>query len=207
MGLVTQTLEEVQHVLDHELPKATGTGIKVDTAAPTFPWRDIIGSIDVQTTGPSNPAYKSVNGTAFFDFQFAVGEKAQVNFHIPHDYVAGTDVFFHAHWMTVGTQTDTAKWEFTYAYADGHGGGVFPFASATTVTAEEAADGVAYTHFVTETAAQTITMEPDGILEVIITRITNGGTDLTDDVFLKMADLHYQSTNIGTKDKAPDFYT
>jgi hypothetical protein len=206
MGTLTQTTAEVQNNLDWEISKVSGVGIKVDTDAPTFPWRDILGVIDVQTTGPSNPAYKAVNGTAFYDFQFDIGEKCQMNYHIPHDYVAGTDVFFHAHWMTVGTQTDTAKWEFTYAYADGHGGGSFPLASPTTVTAEEAADGVAYTHFVTETAAQTIAMEPDGILEVIITRITNGGTDLTDDVFLKMGDLHYQSTNIGTKEKAPDFY-
>tara|TARA_Y100000310_G_scaffold303578_1_gene342051 strand:- start:88 stop:714 length:627 start_codon:yes stop_codon:yes gene_type:complete len=208
MGQLTQTTSEVQSDLDRVWPKASGSGIKVDLTTPTFPWHDILGTIDIQTTGPNNPSYLQVGATSFYDFQFDIGEKCQINFHLPHDYAEGTDVHFHAHWIADGTDTNTVKWQFEYAYADGHGGGVFPLGSSTTVTAEEAAAGVAYTHMVTETTAQTISgCEPDGIIQCIITRITNGGTNNTDNIFLKEADVHYQSTGIGTKNKSPDFYS
>jgi hypothetical protein len=204
---LTQTEAEVQSALDWEISKANTAGIKVDTASPTFPFRDILGVIDIQTTGPNNPAYAVVTGTSFYDFQFDIGEKCQINYHLPHDYVVGTDIFFHAHWIADGTDVNTVKWQFDYAYADGHGGGVFPLATPSTATAEEAAAGVAFTHMITETSAQTITMLPDGVIQCIVTRITNGGTDNTDNIYLKEADVHYQSTNIGTKQKSPPFYT
>ena len=61
---------------------------------------------------------------------------------------------------------------------------------------------------VTETAAITIPTltEPDGLLYVQVKRITNGGSENTDNIFMITSDVHYQSTNLTTKNKAPDFY-
>ena len=41
---------------------------------------------------------------------------------------------------------------------------------------------------------------------VTLKRVTNGGTDNTDDVFGLMVDLHYQSDRDATRNKVPDFY-
>ena len=38
-------------------------------------------------------------------------------------------------------------------------------------------------------------------------RLTNGANDNSDGIFMMKPDIHYQSTNIATKNKAPDFYT
>ena len=80
--------------------------------------------------------------------------------------------------------------------------------AGTSVTAEEAGPGTAWQHMVTETAGVTVTNldEPDGIVYTRISRITNGGTDNTDDIFVLTADLHYQSTGMPTLNKAPTFY-
>jgi hypothetical protein len=61
---------------------------------------------------------------------------------------------------------------------------------------------------VTETEAITIAglTEPDGILYLHLSRITNGGTNNTDTIFVTTADVHYQSTNMPTTGKAPGFY-
>ena len=61
---------------------------------------------------------------------------------------------------------------------------------------------------VAETTAQTIAglTEPDGLIHVVVSRITNGGTDNSDGIFGLTADIHYQSTNMATVNKAPSFY-
>jgi hypothetical protein len=52
--------------------------------------------------------------------------------------------------------------------------------------------------------------EPDGVIEITLemdsNNLTNSGAVL--DPFIHYADLHYQTTGVmGTKDKAPDFYS
>lgn len=202
---VTQT--QFENDVNRIFPKTEGDGIRVDPDAPTFPFRDLLGPIEVRITGAGRPVWSQVDSTVFWDFKFDVNDSCWLNYHIRHDYAPGTDIFFHIHWFSNGSNVNPVKWQIEYAYADGHGDGVFPLASATTATAEEAPDGTMYTHYVTETSAQTIAMLPDGIIQTRFTRITNGATDNTDDIFVKEADIHYQSTNIGTKNKAPDFYT
>lgn len=134
-------------------------------------------------------------------------------FHIPHDIVPSSDIHLHAHWISNGTNTNTVKWEFEYAFAKGFDQANFDLSALTTqagtITAEQAGSGSAYRHMVTETAAITLSAltEPDGMIMVHITRITNGGTNNTDDIFLLTADVHYQSTNLATTGKAPNFYT
>lgn len=186
-----------------------GEGTTIGTrAANDFGWRDMEGPIVVRGIGGSTPTWSQVGTTAFRQYQFAVNDECWINFHLPHDYVPESSIHIHAHWITDGTNTAVVKWEWDLAYADGYGSGVFPLGSPTTISAEEAAAGVAYTHHITETAAIDMTgAEVDGLLSVHIKRVTNGGTDNTDGVFLLTSDIHYQSTNFPTKNKNPNFYT
>lgn len=170
-------------------------------------YRDILGQISVRGVGASDPAWSIIGATTFSAYKFSVGDEIWISFHLPHDYILGSGIFFHAHWVPDGTNTNSVKWQFTYSYAKGHNQGAFGLASPTTVTAEQVVGGTPYQHYVTETAEITDdTFEPDGIINVHVSRITNGATDNTDGVFLFTTDVHYQSNNLGTINRAPNFY-
>lgn len=191
------------------IDEASGNGIKVgDTTTNDFPWRDILGQINLQGSGANDPSWSTITGN-FKAWQFAVNDEVWIVYHVPHDIVPSSDIHFHVHWTTGGTSTNTVKWQVEYAYAKGFNQAAFNFASSTTITMEEAASGTAYQHMVTESAAQTISglTEPDGLIVCHLSRITNGGTNNPNSIYVFTADVHYQSTNIGTIDKAPNFYT
>ena len=187
---------------------AIGEGVKLGTSdANNFGWRDLEGPIIVRGIAGNSPTWAQVDTTGFWDYQFAVNDECWIGYHVPHDYVPSTDIFIHAHWLTDGVDVNPVKWEWQLAYADGYGVDVFPLGAATTITAEEAAAGVAYTHMITETVAIPTTMVVDGLIKVHMKRITNGATENTDGIFLLTSDIHYQSTNLPTKNRNPNFYT
>lgn len=173
-----------------------------------FAWRDITTQITVRGTGPTDPPWSQIGSGPFWAYKFGVNDQCWMAFHIPHDIVPAADIHFHTHWIPDGVATEVVKWQFTYAYAKGFNQGAMDMAAGEVVTAEQAGPGVAYTHMVTETAAVNIPglTEPDGIVYVNVQRVTNGGSDNADDIFLLTSDIHYQSTNLGTYDKAPNFY-
>lgn len=169
-------------------------------------WRDILGPIEVRGVGANDPTWSQIGSGPFRAYKFALNDECWVSFHIPHDYKLGSDMHIHAHWIPDGTNTASVKWQFEYMFAKGHNQAAFAPAG-TTITAEEAPPGTAYQHMVTETIAiSDSAFEPDGLLYCCITRVTNGGTDNTDGIFLLTADVHYQSVNFATKNKEPDFY-
>jgi hypothetical protein len=176
-------------------------------------WADIIGIVRNPSTANAAPAWTQIGSTIFYAWLFPLNPaKLQYYyFHIPHTYAPSTPLLIHAHWFTDGTNTATVKWRFRYAYAKGFNQGAFNFASPGTTTAEEAGPGVQYQHMVTEVDAQdaipATNIEVDGMLIVEVSRITNGGTDNTDNVFLIMSDVHHQADTFSTKNRAPPFYT
>jgi hypothetical protein len=176
-------------------------------------WMDLHATMMPPTAGATIPALTAVGGgSAMFLPQWAVNDQTWVQWHINHDYVPGSSIYFHFHWTTDGTSTNTTKWQFTYYHARGHQQEAFSPAlngAGTVVTVTQAAQGTAYYHMVAETAAVTIAnLEPDSIILCEIKRITNGGTDNADRVFGLMgqsADLHYLSSRPGTKNRAFPF--
>jgi hypothetical protein len=193
------------------LTKRKGKGLKVGEFEETTPakwqWRDITTQVSVRGTGPTDPSWSQIGSTAFYAYDFSLNDQCWMAFHIPHDIVPDSDVYFHTHWLPDGTNTNTVKWQYTYSYAKGFNQAAFdmglvnsPLTNAGIVTAEEAGPGVAYQHMVSETAAVSIAglSEPDGIVYVNVQRITNGGTNNTDGIFVLTSDIHYQSTGIGT---------
>lgn len=199
------------------LPNDSGKGLRVGRFAETsdWGWRDITSEIVVRGIGGSSPTWAQVGTTGFRAYSFAVNDECWMTFHIPHDIVPGSDIHLHTHWFPDGTDTNPVKWQYDYAYAKGFNQAAFDFAlaespltNAGTATSVTAGPGVQYQHMVCESPAITLPglTEPDGLIHCHIKRITNGATENTDGIFLLTADVHYQSTNMATKQKAPGFY-
>lgn len=200
------------------LGKATGNGIKVDTDTPTFGWEDLIGEIRTRGVGATDPSDATYIGN-IKAYQFAVNDEAWMNFHLNHDYVEGTDLYLHFHWshnsaiVTGGSVT----WGADITYSKGHDQAAFSVTVNPTVVGN--ASTTQYQHIITEvqisdsspsaTQIDTDNLEIDGLLMVRVylsaNNITSSGA--VPDPFLHYVDVHYQSSGIGTKQKAPDFYT
>lgn len=187
-----------------------GSGIKVDVEAPVFGWRDLIGDISVRGLGAADPTYAVYGTTPLRGFQFSATTMQEVFivYHVPHDWVPGTDIFFHAHWSNAAATPSTGDvvWKFDYSFAEGFDQAEFPAVSTVSVT--QTCPATQYRHMVAETTGVSIpSMEVDGLLLVRVYRdAANVADTCTDPVFLHTADIHYQSTNMATVNKAPSFY-
>lgn len=200
------------------LPKTISTGIKVDPSAPTFGWRDLMGVGFTDPLAAVQPTMEFFSGT-ISEFNFAENASMLVRFHLPHDYVVGTDLFIHVHW-SVNSATLTGgsvTWGTEITYAKGHDRGAF--LPSKVVTVSDNASLIPLQHMITESVLTVVggtsvnhdtnDIEPDGML---LGRFFLDSNDLTDSVsvpnpFVHGVDIHYQSTNVGTKQKEPDFWT
>ena len=201
------------------LEKTSGKGIKVDTATPTFGFKDILGDQFTKNTGGTRPTLTVYNGV-INSWLFGVGDEAFITYHIPHDYVAGTPIFLHIHWSHIGTFVTggTVTFKLTSILAKAHN--QQPFQSTPSVgTFTGTASSTQYQQILSEVLysdgtptgleIDTANLEPDSVIELTFEVDAN---DLTvsegavPDIFVHFVDIHYQSTNIATKDKAPDFY-
>lgn len=216
----------VQYVDKLVLSKANTGGIKVEDGDETYPWHDLLGAISIRGVGATDPAYNVYRG-GIRGYQFAVNDEVFIEFHMPHDWAFGTDLHLHMHWSQNKTTKagaasgnvtgGTVTWGAEVSYAKGHQQAAF--AAPITFTVQQTAETTQYYHHIAEgqlsagtpSASQldTDNLEVDGVLLVRIYLSANAMTVDAGAVpapFLHFADIHYQSTCIGTKDKAPDFY-
>lgn len=218
-GILSQNgkaaLQDPEVIGSMVMEKASGLGIKVDRADPTFGWRDLLGEIKLHGIGANEPVYSVYRG-ALRAYQFnTINDDAFLEYHMPHDYVAGTDIFVHVHWShnSALVTSGSVTWGLEVSYAKGHNQAAFIDPITTSVT--EDASLIQYQHLLSEvklsdsspSASQIDTddLEPDGLILLrafLSANSMNGGVD----PFLHYVDIHYQSTNISTKEKAPDFY-
>jgi hypothetical protein len=172
-------------------------------------WKDNVAPLSAAGVPASSAPTMRVFGPsgAREERAFAVNDYLFVQpFHVNHDIIPGAKAYPHVHWSTNGTSTATVKWEFQILRALGHDQA--NFAASTTVYVEQAAGGSAWRHMVAEVSDEdALTLvEPDELIMITLKRVTNGGTDNSDYVFGVTVDLHYQSSIIGTVNKAPNFY-
>lgn len=200
------------------IQKTSGIGIQVEIASPTFPFRDLLGNVFARNTGSSKPTFTVYRDTVE-DYQFGVGDEEFFKFHIPHDYVAGTDLFIHIHWSHIGTFVTggTVTFEYEATYAKGYNQAAFP--ATVTGTVVGTASAVQYQHIISEDQLSDPTpaageldtddLEPDGIIIMRVELQANAITvseGVVPEPFIHYVDIHYQSTNMGTKDKNVPFY-
>ena len=220
VGTWTDTAIKMLTTSDIVLPKTAGKGIKVEFASPTFGFRDLLGEVFQRNTGATKPTRAAWKGGTF-GFQFGAGDNEEFEFHIPHDYVPGTDIFLHIHWGHNGALVTggTCTFDYELTYAKGYGQGVFG-ANAVSTIVSAAATTAQYSHEITEAQASVSggsgtqidadDLEPDGVIKATIglnannLTVSGGGVP---DPFIHYVDIHYQSTNMATKDKNVPFYT
>jgi len=198
------------------LPNTSGIGLQVDTTTPTFGWRDITSDISVRGSGASNPIWTQYNGTSIYGYVFSKTgtTEAWVNFHIPHDWEPASEMHIHAHWsQTTADAGKAVQWNFDVLFARGFDQQAFP-AAVTSVVAAQNCSSTVRQHMIAEVQLTTSgaiggnTVEVDGIILVRVWRdAALAGDTSTQDAFLHFVDLHYQSTNMATKNKAPNFYS
>ena len=217
----------VQKTGDWVINKTSGVGIKVDLAAPTFGFADIIGDQFSKNTGGTKPTLTVYNG-AVEAWQFSDGDEAFMSFHIPHDYVPSTDIHLHIHWSqnNAGATGGTIDFKYFAIYAKGWNqvsGSTFTSTPITdTFSSIDINDGDSglsqYQHHLTEVTISAATataalferddFEPDGVIELTLEMDANNLTGTPSDPFIHYVDIHYQTTGIfGTKSRTPDFYT
>jgi hypothetical protein len=203
------------------LPKVAGKGIKIDKVAPTFGWRDMLGEVNPRSTGVGRPTLSAFRGGLVREFAFAENDDQDVAFHLPHDYVPGTDLYFHVHWGHNGTAiSGNIVWDINFTYTKGHDQSIFPAEKNITITyaTTDIATTPQYQHRIEEvqmstpggsgTLLDSDLIEPDGVIllhfdQTTIPTITGGSPNQP---FVFFIDVHYQSTNIATKQRVPDFY-
>lgn len=189
----------------------TGNDYDVPVSVLLGGWRDLRTAL----VAAKVPAVGSPTLTAFgpsggiFQNAFAVDDTVFFAFHIDHDVKQGSTMFPHVHWTTNGVNTATVKWEFEYTIAARNGSTIesVEFPAPSIITIEEAAAGTAWTHMVTEDATGFTAPEIDSLVVCKLKRITNGGTNNTDDVFGLFCDIHYECQQYGTPSRSPDYYT
>lgn len=215
--LTQSNYNEVTTNLD--LSGTSGTGVKVDLTTPTFGWKDLLGRISIRGLAAANDPNPATYRGTLKQFQFAVNDECELEFHIPHDYAIGTDIYLHFHWSQILTTVTggSVTWGAEVSYAKGHNQAAFIAPITTTVAGN--ASTTQYQHMITEVQLSAATpsgsqidsdnLEPDGLLLVRVylsaNNITVSGGPVPEP-FLHFADIHYQSTNIATKNKSPTFY-
>lgn len=209
-GLSEYQSNEVLQV-DYGLLLAKGHTIAVD-AADTWGWKDVVGEITVRGSGANDPTWTNWrDGLWGYAFPGSGSSLTQcwINFHIPHEYVDGTDVYFHVHYLnaTASPSTNNIVWQFEYSAAKGFNQAAFP--ASQTVSVTQACSGTRYQHMIAETAAVTISgLEVDSLVCVRIFRDAAHASDTnTDTVILLTSDMHIQVNKFATKNKAYPFNT
>lgn len=201
------------------VPKDQGAGIRVDSlGVPTFAWHDLIGTVFVpDLTDPAAPAYSTYSGV-IRQYEFQVNDEAQLLFHMPHDYVPGTTIYIHAHWSHTASDVTggSVTWGFDLSHAKGHDQEAF--STPITIVEIQNASTTQRQHMVCEAPASisgggpnlldTDMIEPDcliiGRIRLVANNITSTGPQ--PNVFLHTVDIHYQSSGVGTKNRAPNFW-
>ncbi len=203
------------------LSNTAGEGIKLNPASPAFGWKDLIGDTVPKTFGVGAPTLSTWRGDIRW-FAYNTADDGDIIFHLPHDYAPGTDLFLHVHWGHNGTNiSGSIDVRFHLSYAKGHGQANFPadVEPHLVISSLNITNTPQYNHRVDEiqisasspsgTQIDTDDIEPDGVLMVhfdldTIPTITGGSPNQP---FIFAIDLHYQATNLTTKNKTPNFYS
>lgn len=198
-----------------------GGGIKVGHDNPVYTWRDITGTVFPDQQGANAPVLAAFIGGSVRRYAFSATDKVDCEFHIPHDYVPGSDLFLHYHWSHNGTAiSGNIVATLAFTYAKGHGEGIHGAEKTLVLTYDTVniATTPRYVHRIEEGqistpggAAQMLDsndIEPDGVIGVNLTMTTiptiTGGSP--NEPYIFMVDLHYLSTNVGTLNRSPSFW-
>jgi len=169
-------------------------------------YKDLLPTGGYSPGGASDPTVKTFKAPILLP-AFAGGganNQATYRFHIPHDWVIGSDFYMHTHWaLNEASPTGNVKWKITWCYARGYELGDFGTEIVTTL-ADADVSATQYAHHITESAAITPAIlgedaQIDGMILACVERDTTDTNN--DDAFLIEFDIHYLSDGNTTVDK------
>lgn len=180
----------------------------------TYGWRDNTAAFIAKGSGANNPSWGVFrNGIYGYTFSASTMQEVWANFHVDHDYAAGTVLYPHIHWSPTTTSTGTVRWGIEYTVAKGHQQGASStFGTTTTIYVEQViSTNSQYQHFVSEVsladAIPSTNVEPDTVIMVRFFRDANHANDTFPDTVVGIfGDLHYQVNTLSTINKSPNFY-
>lgn len=208
-------LDTIEYNYNHPVVSpAKGDGLLLDRHAPASGWHDLLSATTVDRDNASSmPTFAVLTGS-IKKYQFDVGDETFHHFHMPHDYLPGSDMYIHVHWthnsgaLTGGSTT----WQFEITYAKGYAQGQFNTPKIITVTQDVVTTPL--THQIAEikfsipngdaTHIDSNLLETDGLILVKASLISNS---IGANPFMMFCDCHYQSTNIPTKNRNFNFWT
>jgi hypothetical protein len=199
------------------LPRTIGKGLLIENS---YSWIDIIGDVTPKVLGTESAILAPYIGKNS-SWAHAVGSYGNILYHMPHQYAPGTDLHIHVHWGHNGTDISGAfKVNLWVTYATREGIYQTPIATSVIETGLTIANIPQYHHRVSEillstpigssSLLNTNLLEVDGLISVhyeldTIPSIT--GSSYVNLPYIHTIDIHMQSTNVGTHNKDPNFYS
>ena len=78
-------------------------------------WRDLEGQFNVKSSGADRPTFAvTLNGLYGYRWSPTTMQWESIDFHLGHDYKAGTKVYPHVHFRPILNSAGTVRWGFTY---------------------------------------------------------------------------------------------
>ncbi len=173
-------------------------------------WSDMLASLSAgKAVGANAPTWATIrDALAAYRFDAGVMNELWVSLHVPHEYLSGTMLYPHIHWVKTGTNTGTVRWGVEYSSARGYDIEAFP--ASTTIYIEQAGSATAYQHMIAEQAegagVTVSNLEPDSLLLMRLFRDAAHVNDTcTEAVFGLFLDVHYQSDGMLTNERNRTF--
>lgn len=188
----------------------------------SFGWKDLTSSVTPRSTTSLAPTLRQLTANVS-EFAYGVGDRCEISFHIPHDYVPNTDMFVHVHWTHSGSNiSGTFSLSCFSVYAKGHQQEVFTEEKTTTISVPNLniTNCPKFMHRVDEVQLSskgggvnlinTDLIETDGfiLMTISVNNIPSiTGSLYTNEPYIIGLDLHYQCIGLSTKNKSPNFYS
>jgi len=204
------------------VPSEINKGIKVNGGSNTVSIMDLKGILIIDRVGVNAPSLE-VYKTGIEDFAYASGDKQRWRMHVEHWDQIGGDKYLHAHIRHNGTAISgdlVITFDICHNYGHSRPGSPDPIQIVQTVASADIATKMSQY----DTLIEDILMAqsgggaglidsdnwlPDDDILITMTVTTlptiTGGT--TNRVFIPYCDIHCGSTNVGTKNRAPDFWS
>ena len=194
------------------IPAIDGQNTAIKSAGSFVWYSTCLPFVVKSSSGTNNPVFDTVSGNMQgLLFSNTVMNQVWVDVTIGYDYASGTVVYPSIHWMPVTSDTGTVRWGVEYIVAKGHGQQVF--SSPTTVYIEHSVSAASSgKHMISEVsltdAIAATSLEPDTVIKMRVFRdATHTNDTLEANVHAWQANIRYQRGQLGTRSRAPDFFT
>ena len=175
-------------------------------------WNDLVQDVTVRSGSNAPSPTIFIGGISAYEFSPTTMNECFVNFHMRHDYIAGTMVYPHVHWSHNTDAAGVVRWGFEYTLARRNDStGNVTFASPSTLYIEHTVTlGETYQHHVNEAAdgagiAGTDLQEDALILCRVFRDATHANDTYPDPIHLLTVDIHYECNTLSTPLRTPPF--